>query len=369
MTFKIRMLPAFEGDALWITWGDMESPYQMLVDMGSLKTGELLYKEIESLSPERRKFELAVVTHIDSDHIGGMINCFVKRPALEGLEIKDIWFNGYEHLDNTTQDHNTESLGAYQADELTKWLLENGRWNLAFEKGAVVASETTALPPIELPGGMKVTVLGPSPQRLNQLKPVWKKQLTKALLNKPLIEPADGVEAMGGSNVPETRFQLKKVAEMPEHPDPSVPNGSSIVLMLEYSDQRVILAGDAWADDLLKMIRTLSPDGPLELDAFKVPHHASRFNVTESLVKSLKCKSWLISTNGSRHHHPDNEAIAKIIHYSLVQPADLSFNVLSTWNEHWLSTNRQAKLGYNANHGDDLVGLSHTICISSACEK
>ncbi|WP_242207682.1 MULTISPECIES: hypothetical protein [unclassified Pseudomonas] len=361
MTFKIRMLPASEGDALWITWGDMDYPHQMLVDMGSLKTGKLLYKEIKSLNPECRKFELAVVTHIDSDHIGGMISCFVKRPTLEGLEIKDIWFNGYEHLDNTTQDYNTESHGACQADELTKWLRKNGRWNLTFEKGAVVASENSVLTPIELPGGMKVTVLGPSRQRLNQLKPVWKTQLVKALLSKPLVEPNDGVEAMGGSSAPETRIQLKKVAEMPEHPDTSVPNGSSIVLMLEYSDRRVILAGDAWADDLLEMIQTLSPDGPLEVDAFKVPHHASRFNITESLVKSLKCKSWLISTNGSRYHHPDKEAIAKIIYYSLVQPADLNFNVLSTWNEHWLSTNRQAKLAYNAKHGDDLAGLTHTL--------
>lgn len=352
------MLPADEGDALWIRWGDMKQPYQMLVDMGSPKTGELIYNQIEALIPERRKFELAVVTHIDSDHIGGMINCFVKRPALEGFEVKDIWFNGFDHLNNAAQDPDTESLGPNQADELSKWLRKKGSWNLAFKEGAVVAPDNSPFPSIELLGGMKVTVLGPSWQRLYQLKPVWAKQLIKALSDKSLKEPDDGIEAMGDNKAPSTRLQLENLAKMPDLPDPSIPNGSSIVLMLEYSGRRVILTGDAWADDLLRMIQTLSPNACLVVDAFKVPHHASRSNITKSLVKSLHCKNWLISTNGSRHHHPDNEAIAKIIYHSNVQPAKLSFNVLSTWNNEWLSTERQHSLSYTAIHGNNSLGLA-----------
>ncbi|WP_152533899.1 ComEC/Rec2 family competence protein [Pseudomonas syringae] len=355
---EISMLPANEGDALWIRWGDLSRPHQMLVDMGSMKTGNLIYDKIKSLAPERRKFELIVVTHIDSDHIGGVISCFIKRPALADLEVKDIWFNGFEHLDSTAPDFNTESLGACQANEMSRWLRVSGNWNLAFKGGAVVAPHNAPFPSVELLGGMKVTVLGPSCQRLDQLKPVWANQLLKALSSKSPVEPDDGIEPMGSEEAPDTLFQLEKLAKMPELSDTSIPNSSSIVLMLEYSGRRVILTGDAWADDLLQMIQTLNTEGCLLVDAFKVPHHASRFNITESLVKSLDCKNWLISTNGSRHHHPDNEAIAKIIHYSNLQPAKLSFNVRSKWNDHWCLAARQASLDYTAIHGNDLVGLS-----------
>lgn len=356
--FEIRMLPASEGDALWIVWGDLKKPYQMLVDMGTIQTGNLLYKEIEALKPEYRNFELAVVTHIDSDHIGGMLSCFVRRPPLAGLEIKDVWFNGFDHLDLTAQAPDTESLGANQGDELTQWLRDKGHWNLAFKKGAVVAPQSSPFPIFELSGGMKVTVLGPSCQRLDQLKPEWTKQLTRALLRARPAAPDDGVEAMGSHSAPRTRHRLKDLANMPEHQDPSIPNASSIVLMLEYSGCRVILTGDAWADDLERAIRKLSPEGCLEVDAFKVPHHASRFNITESLIKSLRCKTWLISTNGSGHHHPDDQAIAKIIYHSAIQPTELNFNVRSPWNEGWLSTERQKNLNYIAKHGDNALGLS-----------
>ena len=36
------MLPAREGDAILVRWGEEHSPYQMLVDMGGRGTGKSL---------------------------------------------------------------------------------------------------------------------------------------------------------------------------------------------------------------------------------------------------------------------------------------------------------------------------------------
>ncbi|TCA23601.1 hypothetical protein E0H70_28100 [Rhizobium leguminosarum bv. viciae] len=45
----------------------------------------------------------------------------------------------------------------------------------------------------------------------------------------------------------------------------------------------------------------------------KLPHHASRGNVTKGLLKAVTCKRFAISTDGSRHEHPHPEAIARVV--------------------------------------------------------
>ncbi|MFO1756567.1 MBL fold metallo-hydrolase [Pseudomonas aeruginosa] len=69
--FSIQMLPAREGDAIWVRWGEEEAPYQMLVDTGTEEVGRVLSQKIGALPESQRNFEAVVVTHVDADHIGG----------------------------------------------------------------------------------------------------------------------------------------------------------------------------------------------------------------------------------------------------------------------------------------------------------
>jgi hypothetical protein len=43
--FEITMLPARQGDALWIRWGDETTPHQIIVDMGTEETGKRIRKD------------------------------------------------------------------------------------------------------------------------------------------------------------------------------------------------------------------------------------------------------------------------------------------------------------------------------------
>src|SRR5213083_163170 len=93
--FTIRMLLAAHGDALWIEYGDPGAVHRILVDGGPDPTHSTLRSHVEALDPGDRRFELLVITHVDADHIAGML-----RYLEDGTDATfgDVWFNGRQHL-------------------------------------------------------------------------------------------------------------------------------------------------------------------------------------------------------------------------------------------------------------------------------
>jgi glyoxylase-like metal-dependent hydrolase (beta-lactamase superfamily II) len=68
----------------------------MLIDGGPPDTWPLLEKRLSSLTAQGQAVDVAVVTHIDSDHIGGMVSLLSQEPARS--MIGDVWFNGAPQL-------------------------------------------------------------------------------------------------------------------------------------------------------------------------------------------------------------------------------------------------------------------------------
>jgi beta-lactamase superfamily II metal-dependent hydrolase len=95
-----------------------------------------------------------------------------------------------------------------------------------------------------------------------------------------------------------------------------VPNGSSIAFLFEYDGAALLFTGDAYAGVLEQSLARLLVDrgqARLRLDAFKVPHHGSAYNVTPQLLDLIDCDRFLVSTDGSRHGHPDPSTIELIV--------------------------------------------------------
>jgi beta-lactamase superfamily II metal-dependent hydrolase len=64
----------------------------------------------------------------------------------------------------------------------------------------------------------------------------------------------------------------------------------------------------------------------LSVDAFKVPHHGSRFNVSNDLLKSVVSPEYLFSTSGAIFGHPDDEAIGRVLATAARSTRTLHFN-------------------------------------------
>jgi beta-lactamase superfamily II metal-dependent hydrolase len=325
---KIEMLRAGHGDCLWIEYGDPKVPRRVLIDGGAKGTHKRAIRpKLLQLPEKERRFELLMVTHIDADHIEGVLELLQDKEA--NFQANDIWFNGYRHL----PDENPDTLGPVQGEKLTDMLVKPGvTWNGAFGKGAVVVPKEGPLPRVELEGGLSLTLLSPTPGKLATLKPAWEKEVVKAGLDPSRqrpeeIESPEGFELLG---VPD----VEDLASQPFSEDLAEANGSSIAVLVEFEGRRVLLTGDAHPGVLTAAIKRLGTSKKLALDACKLPHHGSKANVSRELLQALDCKVYLFSTNGSHFKHPDRQAVARVIKWGGAE-LNLTFNYRTKFNEIW----------------------------------
>jgi len=320
-----------------------------------------LRERILALPEDDRHFELLVVTHVDIDHIGGSLDLLREREKL-GVSFGEIWFNGYVHLTpggSVPQPEAADLLGPLQGEALTELIVANGanKWNAAAGGGALVVPAAGPLQPLrQLPGGMQLTLLSPTQAQLDRLQPRWHAACRKAGIVPGAAtaadarqleedeEPAEDDDLLGDPDV-------ARLAAMPFKPDRAIPNGSSLALLAEYQGRRALLTGDAYAPVLVDALARLPGNaaGRLQLDAVKLSHHGSRGNTSADLVRAVDCRNWLVSTNGKIFHHPDGEAIARVLRDGGAG-VQLHFNYRSECNEMWAALGLQRKHGYTARY-------------------
>jgi hypothetical protein len=360
---ELRFLDARQGDAIWVRWGEGR---QLLVDMGTSGTGRAIADRFRALPDAARELELLVVTHVDTDHIGGVLSGLVAPEQPVPVTFKDVWFNGWEHLHGEVpadERSPLEPMGGVQGELLSAWLREHS-WNDAFGRAAAVRSDTD-LPRFQLPDGLTITVLSPVRERLTELIPEWRDAVALALEKGTLTEVSPGLEPMGPSTPPilESTVDLELLTEDPFVVDGSKPNAASITLLLEHEGKRALLTGDATASELLGGLALLrARDGlgatdRVPVDLVKLPHHGSRNNVSRALVQALDCPTWVFSSDGTTFRHPDAIAVARVVRDAPPQP-HLVFNVPSTFNGWWRRPEWQALFGYTTSYGVEGDGVT-----------
>lgn len=336
--FRIDMLPAREGDCLWIEYGDPAHPHRILIDGGRQIAYKTLADRFSKLPADQREFELLILSHVDADHVEGLLK-LVQDPDLP-VRFKDVWFNGYRHL------HRTESFGAEQGETFTEGIQAKGwDWNAAFDGRSVVLPDSGDLPVKSLTDGMRLTLLSPTWDKLEKMEPVWKKELEKAGLKKKKPKPdtdPPGLESFGALAIEDVEDGARSKFEG----DPSAANGSSICVLAEFDGRRAILTGDAHAEVLAASLAKLrGSEGPIEIDAFKLSHHGSRGTHSTDLMTHLRCKRYLISSDGSRHKHPHVESLARTVKHA-GGGIELIFNYASEQSLAWDRKELKTHYGY-----------------------
>lgn len=336
--FNIEMLPALHGDAIWIEYGSAGRKRRMLIDGGPISSYPALEKKLKTLPEGDKRVELLVITHVDTDHIDGIIRLLGIRHNKWLLEPRDIWFNGWKHLKGSAV------LGGPQGDFLSALIDQRAptKWNLQF-KGKAVRVGIGKLLPLELNDGlepgMKLTLLSPSVDKLEKMADVWAKDvegkhlpgdLEKAIeqLYKEKKYHTEGV--LGGEA--ETNQLLVDQLKI----DQSVANGTSIAFLAEFGGKSCLFLGDAHTDVICESIKRLIPgkQTKLKVDAVKMAHHGSKSNISKELMELIDARYFLISTSGAIFQHPDKAAIKSVIQWSENEPT-LYFNYRSPQNEIW----------------------------------
>lgn len=350
--FSIKMLPARFGDSFWLTYkksGD-ETERRVLIDGGTAGTRNDIHTLIRALPENDRRIDLVVVTHIDNDHIAGVLTMLQRKEV--AVEIGDIWFNGRKHLPS-------DLLGSKQGEQLSE-AIEDGEllWNQAFGGEAAVLPDDGSLPAVNLPGGMKLTLISPTKDALKDLADVWDDELRRAglLLTGPKLMDQDEKEAEGdddGGDFLSTEVpDVEALADTKFEGDRSEANGSSIAFLAEFEGRRVLFGADAHVPQMLKAFERLSPSERLELDLFKVSHHGSQGTTSLELIEKLNCSRYAITTSGSNFGHPDQEAVARILKAG-GNNLELIFNYRSSHNEVWDLEQLKDEFNYKATYPEE----------------
>jgi len=303
--FQVELLPAQRGDCLWLTYGEPPELHHVLVDAGPSETIETLVPELERrisrLPGTTDRIELLAMSHIDADHVQGVVALLSDPRRIELF--RDVWFNGWKHLPTPP------TRNAPDGERLTAILREHPRrWNTAFAGGPVVLPSETAPRPIRLAGGLELTLLSPTAEGLERLVPKWERECKKAGLL-----PGHGAEVPRSWRRPDiVDWNIDLLASGPYRPDRAEANGSSIAFIAAYGGKSLLCAADAHSDVVEQGLQRLG-SGPHEFTAVKLSHHGSAANLSPSLLSRIRSRNWLISTNGARFGHPDPEALARVI--------------------------------------------------------
>lgn len=333
----LDVLPAQEGDALLLALPGRGRTHHVLIDAGTPSTAPVVLERLKAI-PDRR-LDLVVVTHIDSDHIAGMAK-LLASPAFD-LQIDDVWLNGHRHLPKPANER-----GVADAERLTAILTGDTAarkslpWNQAFGGKVIVrddvpASSGSPLPVIELPWGLRLTILSPTMKKLADLRKDWDRYVSQLHRGLPSAETEQPARVL-------TRgLSLQEAALRETKDDAAPPNGSSIAFLAEFGGRSLLFGADAHPDALvpaLKML-ALSPGKQLIVDVLKLPHHGSCANVTLDLLEAVRAEHYVVSTSGRRFQHPDEEAMARVLTRGRSTPGarpTLWFNYASDTTARWL---------------------------------
>ena len=324
MVFSLEALQAFHGDSLLVHAGSAAEPVLLLVDGGPSGTWERsLRPRLEELRAERAgdgalQIDLAMVSHIDSDHVAGMIDfagaLVTQRLDSEPLRhvVGTLWHNSFDDvLGDDADDLRATALEILSrpvadrvADEVRaaglavvasvaegRELRDQARtlgWsvNAPFDGPVVLAQEGVRT--ITL-GSLRLTVVCPHAAQLERLHAAWERWLKEH--PKAVADPA----AARASR------------------DTSPYNLASIVVLAECGGKRMLLTGDARDDHVLAGLDAagIARDGRTHVDILKLPHHGSIRNIRAEFFDRVTADHYVISANG-RHGNPETETLTLI---------------------------------------------------------
>lgn len=303
---KICCYNAGCGDAFKIEFNGKSGLRHLLLDAGYTRTyRNVLAAEFALMEKNNLRIDLCIATHIHDDHIGGLKSWI---SAIEAKRANDIveqwWFNSPRML--SMKVHKSESISTpqsiRQADVLTRYLVNN---HTLCTKPIVFNKEPYNL------DGMDIFVLSPDVETYRKL--VGKYMDHKIQLES--IEDHFTTRAIG-AKVRDYHKILEDIDLSMWEEDKNLENRSSIALLTRFENKSILWLSDAHPSVIVRSLEELgySDKNPVECDYVKISHHGSFGNNSTKLYQMIKCRKYILSSNGTNVHGlPSKACLAQIL--------------------------------------------------------
>lgn len=314
---SIKFLKAINGDCILISFKDTKnSPKNILIDGGLDGTyydsrvnsfGELK-QTIDYLKEQNQKIDLLVLSHIDNDHVCGLLKWFEMDDKAHEL-VEKVWFNSGKLISEYLKEPENPDLklGLKIFKDPFTGVSDALRFENYLEKSKIWDRKIIIQDSVLEDSGIKIHVLSPNKKQLIRLLKEYKKKT--------------GDEAYTSGKKKDWDIDLKSFIEEEKNEeykfvqDSSVKNGSSITLLVTYQEKKFLFLADSHPKEIVKSLKRMgySKEKPIELELLQVSHHGSKANNNTELFEIAKTNNYAISTDSSSHNHPHKRTLARII--------------------------------------------------------
>ena len=314
----LKVLEAKNGDSLLISVESDGKQRNLLIDGGpkaAYKHQHLkgdLHRTLTQLKDKGERIDILILTHVDDDHIGGLLEGFKHNELLTEL-VDKVWFNSgrsihqafdqvedasnfimFDNVRTGTDTDNQTSIRQCvrfedtitQLDIWDEQLIEAGQFHDFY--------------------GVKITILSPGRSNLKKMLGKWTREAPSSLTSASKKDYGQSFEKLLEDDVFER--------------DSAAPNGSSIAMLLEHDESSILLLADAHDNVVQASIRALedkygnlySEENPLKVDYVKLSHHGSQYNTSPDFLRLLSTNNFIVSTDGTRYGLPNKKTFARI---------------------------------------------------------
>jgi beta-lactamase superfamily II metal-dependent hydrolase len=318
---KLTVVQAQFGDCFLLQSSGGGKSVHVLIDGGTSQTYEIdLKPSLEALSNKEGILDLVVLSHIDNDHVLGLLDLFEDiRKSRESkkdeiIEVETLWHNSFNDIVGENRNNDLLISNLFLSKQFSAVTLKSNNMhvpvigalkgvgegrdlrilaqslhipiNRQFGGDLIVA--TDKFKNIKV-GNIKFSILGPTQKNLDKLRKIWNDWLRKHISHSVKTGDLQALQAL----------------------DNSIANLSSIMFIAESEGKKILFTGDGLGDDAVDMLserKLLDSEGGYHVDVLKVPHHGSERNASPEFFNTVTADAYLISANG----RDDNPSIATL---------------------------------------------------------
>lgn len=329
------------GDCITLLLKNGDKEIHILVDCGNYTS------EVDEYISNvfQNHIDYLIVTHIDNDHINGLVSMLSSKTD---LSISHILYNCYQRTSDELQkwdermvenmknvyhhlpvviDMLEGKINAETSKTLAELILANDNWKKAWRREYITADS----PRIDLENDMgRIIFLSPTKEALDALDEKYRLLFWKTLYKpkkldydkeETIYEALMRIMEQEDYELPSYEHVSSKVLDenaMKSYAEEnlkrlSAANEASIAFVWEHEGHRILFMGDAAPQQVAAKLGKVY-DGmpkPVLFDAIKVSHHGSAHSTSKELVNVADSEHYFVT--GGASARPSYQALARIV--------------------------------------------------------
>jgi len=328
MGIKFNFFKALAGDSILVS----TDRTNILIDGGY---GETYEHEIQPELDNLESLDLVVLTHIDADHICGLIE-LVESDNENRKKIKELWFNSPKNIEV----ERTKNVKASHGQAVRFHNILN-QYEIPIRNNICLINENSKQECC-INNEINLYLLSPLSEDLEKLKKAHpeNQKPQKCRIHKASWSASQKIDYQESSlnDIDTSSIAFGKSGD--------IENNSSIAFLMEYGSEKFLFLADADIEVINRSLITLgySENKQLEVEFVKLSHHGSRNNINSDFLDIVKADKFIILTDGESKHnkHPNKDIFSLILeHKKREKHIDFIFNYKNIMSKILTSNDKQ----------------------------